>query len=74
MAEGGDWVSRLQQYNSRHQRDMDAKSPLEEGGDSEEDHRLLEEYYIKFKGDAASKYSVIPKFYSKVESRHKFPL
>lgn len=64
--EGEDWVSRLRQYNKRHQRDTDVKSPLEEGGDSKEDMRLLEEYYVKFKGDSASKYSVIPKFYSKV--------
>lgn len=64
--EEGGWVSKLRQYNSRHGRDIGVNDPLEDGGNSEEDKQLLEEYYVKFKGDATSKYSVIPKFYSKV--------
>lgn len=59
------WASKLRQYNSIHDRDVDSKSPLEDG-DTEQDKKLLEEYYVKFKGDATNKYSVIPKFYSKV--------
>ena len=72
MSEEDDWATKLRAYNSRHNPDTDrdeeeAKSPLEEGGNSEEDKKLLEEYYIKFKGKATNKYSAIPKFYSKVE-------
>ena len=63
--EEGSWVAQLRQYNSRHGGKEDSKSPLE-GEDTEEDKRLLEEYYIKFKGESRNKYSLIPKFYSKV--------
>lgn len=62
-----DWVSKLKGYNERHGVDIDnAKGPIQEGGDSKEDKRLLEEYYVKFKGEASKKYALIPKFYSKV--------
>lgn len=69
MSEEDDWAAKLRAYNSRHNPDRDeeeGRSPLEEGGNSEEDKKLLEEYYIKFKGEATNKYSAIPKFYSKV--------
>jgi hypothetical protein len=67
MSAEDDWVSKLSLYNRRHGRETDTKSPLDDEESSEVDERLLEEYYIKFKGNAASKYSVIPKFYSKVQ-------
>lgn len=60
------WASKLKEYNSRHGRDGDSKSPLEEAGDSNEDRNLMEAFYVKFKGTTTNKYSVLPKFYSKV--------
>ena len=66
MAGEGSWVSKLKEYNKRHGTDTTEQSPLESGGDKEEDQKLLEESYIHFKGEASKKYSVIPKFYSKV--------
>ena len=36
----------------------------------EDDEKLLEEYYLKFKGPSEDKkYHLIPKFYSKVNER-----
>ena len=36
-------------------------------GTTEDDEKLLEEYYLKFKGPSEDKkYHLIPKFYSKV--------
>lgn len=58
------WVSKLKQFNMRHGRDV--KSPVTEDGHSDEDRSLLKKYYVEFKGQATDKYSVIPKFYSKV--------
>lgn len=63
-SEEGSWASKLKQFNMRHGRDV--KSPVAEGGDSDEDRSLLKKYYVEFKGQATDKYSVIPKFYSKV--------
>lgn len=65
-AEEEGWVTRLKQYNTRLSKDLSSKSPLDEGGDTEEDRKLLEEYYVTLKGESGRKYSVLPKFYSKV--------
>ena len=62
------WVATLRQYNSR----LNKKDPLppenllERGEDTEEDKKLLEECYLKLKGGSGNKYSILPKFYSKV--------
>ena len=64
--EGESWVSTLREFNRRRKGGEGGKNPLQDGGDTEEDKKLLEEYYVKFKGEARNKYSVIPKFYSKV--------
>ena len=64
--EGESWVSTLREFNRRRKGGEGEKNPLQDGGDTEEDKKLLEEYYVKFKGEARNKYSVIPKFYSKV--------
>lgn len=67
MAGEGSWVSKLKEYNKRQGKETSGRSPLEGGGDTEEDKKLLEESYIQFKGESSKKYSVIPKFYSKVQ-------
>ncbi len=66
MAEQASLASKLRDYNSRHRSDKTAEYPRDGLGDTQEDKALLEEYYIKFKGGAGNKYSLIPKFYSKV--------
>ena len=63
-SEEASWVSKLKEFNLRHGKDVE--SPVAEGGDSDEDRSLLKKYYVEFKGQATDKYSVIPKFYSKV--------
>lgn len=66
MKEGGGWVSTLRQYSARLNKDSSPENVLEEGGDTVEDRKLLEECYIQLKGEAGNKYSILPKFYSKV--------
>ena len=67
MAEGKeDWVSSLRQFNARVSKEPAPENLLEGGGDTVEDRKLLEECYVKLKGKAGNKYSVLPKFYSKV--------
>lgn len=70
LEEEEDWATTLREYNIRHGRgETSSESPLEGGGDTEQDRKLLEECYVKLKGDTTHKYSVIPKFYSKVTYR-----
>ena len=61
------WVNSLKEYNRVHGNGADSKSLSEGTTNTEEDKQLLEEYYIKFKGEKTDKYSLIPKFYSKVD-------
>lgn len=63
------WAAKLRQYNSQHKKGETSKSPLEGRGDTEEDRKLLKEYYVKYKGESINRYSQIPKFYSKVLSQ-----
>ena len=74
MEDGDSWVTKLKDYNRRHGRDPTEQSPLVSGGDTPLDKKLLEESYVQMKGDTSQKYSIIPKFYSKVHFGAQLPL